>query len=319
MPWNVHYRENFRFTLTMNSPVVIVLSQLGGRYFRGLEGQYRFTLNFGLHSIDNLDGDAYVARSHGKACMKRSVAFDLPELSKGTYCVFIKVRADRLTGLDSVERVVEDMCREKGSNEKFSQVGMLYNIAHAKGAKHMESQMKMRMDEEWKKKAREERLVRRIHRIRKQEEKSLQQMIPNTAAKTKIPTGIPTPGGIRTSSTSKQADAIMAKPSTTASLRSTAALQRSENASEQVSAQGESEPIPTVDTAPLQPAPNALLQRPSISILYEGHEDSSPLPSSPLLADSEDDSSSASDYQRAKLHYLSYGPPTGDDENDVDP
>ena len=27
VPWNANYRENFRFTLTMNSPAVIVLSQ----------------------------------------------------------------------------------------------------------------------------------------------------------------------------------------------------------------------------------------------------------------------------------------------------
>jgi hypothetical protein len=313
VPWNVIYREKFRFTLNQDSAVVIVLSQLDDRYFRGLEGQYRFTLNFRLHSQDKLEPEAYVARSHGKALMKRSVAVDLPELKKDTYCVFVKVLAERDTGEDPVEKVVEDICREKKHNEKFSQVGMSYNIAHAKGAEHMKAQMKVQMNEEEKRqKARYERKTRRNRRY---EEKGQQNAIPTVAVNMEIPIRSAADEG--TTSTSKQVAAVSTKPTTTASPSRPFILQRSESGTEQAAAQTKpNQPTTTADTTSAQyTLATASLPPPSAAKPFL----ESPTPSSPILTDSEDDSSSDSDYQRTKLRALSYDPPPGDDNNDVDP
>ena len=52
VPWTFEYSETkFAFSLARAGPVVLVLSQLDDRYFRGLEGQYRFQLSFRLHLL----------------------------------------------------------------------------------------------------------------------------------------------------------------------------------------------------------------------------------------------------------------------------
>ena len=53
VPWSVDYHDTkFSFTLEKRAPVVIVLSQLDGRYFCGLEGQYSFELSFRVHKAE---------------------------------------------------------------------------------------------------------------------------------------------------------------------------------------------------------------------------------------------------------------------------
>ena len=317
MPWNANYRENFRFTLTKASSVVIVLSQLDGRYFRGLEGQYRFTLNFRLHSIEDLDdGDAYVARSHGKACMKRSVSVDLPELPEGTYCVFVKVSAVRISDFSSVEKIVEEVCRDKENNEKFSQVGMSYNMAHAKDAGLMEAQMRMRVKEEWKKrKAREERHMRRSRKIAERR----QQQSPRLATEMKMPAAAPKTGGIRTPSVSLKAETIITKPGTTPSSSHILPLQRYQTVSDHSSSQSRANTRASIHTTDTQHATNPSTSRSSTPQMPLREDSDTSLPLS-MSGDSSDDSSSDSDYQRYKLRVLSYDhPPPGDADNEVEP
>lgn len=157
VPWSASYHETFQFTFkkppSSDSHVIIVLSQLDNRYFRGLEGQYVFKLNFRLHSSDNLGGDDYIARSHGNSVMFRSVVAELPDLQDGTYSVVVKVVAERNQQTPSVEEVVETMCRDTTNryHEKFSQVGLSYNVAHSKGAGIMEAQIQKRKGEERRK------------------------------------------------------------------------------------------------------------------------------------------------------------------------
>lgn len=63
VPWTLDYHDTkFAFSLLKRGPVVIVCSQLDERYFKGLEGQYRFELSFRLHKSGEED---YVVRSQG--------------------------------------------------------------------------------------------------------------------------------------------------------------------------------------------------------------------------------------------------------------
>jgi hypothetical protein len=167
VPWSASYHETFQFTFkkppSSDSHVVVVLSQLDDRYFRGLEGQYFFKLNFRLHSSDNLGGDDYIARSHGNSVMFRSVVAELPDMQDGTYSVVVKVVAERNQKAPSVADVVEKMCSDNTDryHEKFSQVGLSYDVAHSKGAGIMEAQIQKRKREEkrkaWKKRHEEQK------------------------------------------------------------------------------------------------------------------------------------------------------------------
>jgi hypothetical protein len=123
---------------------------LDDRYFKGLEGQYDFKLYFRLHFSDRLGGDDYIARSHGNCVMFRSVVAELPILEEGTYSVVVNVAAERKTDVPSVEKMVQEMCRDSTDSYhgKFSQVGFSYNVAHLKGASVVEAQMKKRKGEE---------------------------------------------------------------------------------------------------------------------------------------------------------------------------
>lgn len=52
VPWaEAHLRTRFTFTLKSPCEVIIVLSQLDTRYFKGLEGKYGFSLDFIVHVI----------------------------------------------------------------------------------------------------------------------------------------------------------------------------------------------------------------------------------------------------------------------------
>ena len=68
-----------------------MLQQLDDRFFRGLEGQYDFHLQFRLHKEDE---DEYIVRSNPAYYMKRSVSTEL-ELEAGQYTVLVKITAKR--------------------------------------------------------------------------------------------------------------------------------------------------------------------------------------------------------------------------------
>ena len=128
VPWSADYNDTkFSVTLTKRSPIVIVLSQLDDRYFKGLEGQYTFQLHFRL---DKDGEDDYIVRSHGNYSMHRSVSTDL-ELDPGTYSVLMKVTAKRYQTFPIPEDIIRS--NVKFRQNKLIQVGLSYDLAHAKG------------------------------------------------------------------------------------------------------------------------------------------------------------------------------------------
>lgn len=149
VPWSADYNDTmYSVTVTQPGPVVIVLSQLDSRYFRGLEGQYTFQLHFRLQK----DGDdSFVIRSHSNYSMSRSVSTDI-ELEPGTYSVLMKITAKRYTGDLTPDQIIRTSCMERP--EKLIQVGLSYDLAHAKGQiKETEKEKAVREKREQKKKA----------------------------------------------------------------------------------------------------------------------------------------------------------------------
>lgn len=160
VPWKAEFEQKFRIVLKKESPVVLVLSQLDDRYFDGLQGQYNFRLQFRLHEVDSLGEEDYIVRSHGNYLMERSVVTELKSLPAGTYSVFIMIVADRDLDQSTVEDVVKEHCRRKIDNDKLAQVGTSYDLAHSKGALHMDSRAVARKTKD-KLKARESRIAAR--------------------------------------------------------------------------------------------------------------------------------------------------------------
>jgi hypothetical protein len=107
---------------------VIVLAQLDSDYFKGLEGSYNFDLQFRIETEDDDDND-YIVRSHQNYVMVRSVSTDI-ELDAGTYSIFMKI-----TATPNLNEKLEELLPEfaKDRREKLAQVGMSYDLAHAKG------------------------------------------------------------------------------------------------------------------------------------------------------------------------------------------
>ncbi|TGO61118.1 hypothetical protein BOTNAR_0134g00170 [Botryotinia narcissicola] len=191
VPWTVNYHDTkFSFTLDNAAPVMIVLSQLDGRYFCGLEGQYRFELSFRIHKAGEED---YIVRSHGNYWMRRSVTAEL-ELPAGEYDVLMKVKAFKDGGSLPVEDVVRNNAKRR--RDKLSRIGLSYDIAHAKGVvretpeekkarKEAEEKRKDKARKEIKKRLKKEK-KKRVHNDNKEKRKLQEQKIKRMAkAKTK--------------------------------------------------------------------------------------------------------------------------------------
>ncbi|KXH59450.1 calpain family cysteine protease [Colletotrichum salicis] len=128
VPWTLDYHETyFAFTISKSGPVVIVLAQLDDRYFRGLEGQYRFDLQFRLHKAGQED---YVVRSQASYRMNRSVNVEL-DLQAGSYEVLVKLDAVRNDGVLPIDQVIRN--NAKNRREKLIRIGLAYDLAHSKG------------------------------------------------------------------------------------------------------------------------------------------------------------------------------------------
>ncbi|KAK9646910.1 hypothetical protein HCH54_005638 [Aspergillus fumigatus] len=147
VPWSADYHSTkFRMDVTAAGPVVIVLSQLDTRYFRGLDGEYDFELKFRVQK----DGEEeYIVRSHSNYLINRSVSAEV-NLDPGRYHVLVKVTAYRRDNVESTEEVVSRLAPIK--REKLVQIGLSYDLAHAKG---------LVVETEQEKQAREERELRR--------------------------------------------------------------------------------------------------------------------------------------------------------------
>lgn len=129
--WSAEYHSTkFSLTLEEKAPVVIVLAQLDDTYFGGLEGGYGFDLQFRLESDDKEDQDDYIVRSNGNYAMARSVSTDI-ELEAGTYSVLMRITATRHTDREHVEDVLPVYAATR--REKLIQMGLSYDLAHAKG------------------------------------------------------------------------------------------------------------------------------------------------------------------------------------------
>ncbi|KAF5691749.1 calpain [Fusarium globosum] len=151
VPWKAAYHEKFHIKLTQHSPLVLVLSQLDGRYFKGLHGQYSFRLHFRLHYEDSPNVEDYIVRSHGNYLMERSVSVELRDLPAGNYVVYLKVTGERDSNAQSVEQVVKREAADRTENEKLAQVGYAYDLAHSKAWDHMDKVTKLRQKKDQKK------------------------------------------------------------------------------------------------------------------------------------------------------------------------
>ncbi|KAK4033226.1 hypothetical protein C8A01DRAFT_50149 [Parachaetomium inaequale] len=125
--WAFEYHDTkFSFTLAKPGPVVIVLSQLDDRYFRGLQGEYVFGLGFRVHKAGE---DDYLVRNRTTYAMTRSCNVEL-ELEAGEYTVLIRIDAERVDGTLPAEDVVR--LNAKKRREKLLRIGLAYDLAHSK-------------------------------------------------------------------------------------------------------------------------------------------------------------------------------------------
>ncbi|KAJ3496578.1 hypothetical protein NLG97_g2549 [Lecanicillium saksenae] len=128
VPWVQEYNETyFTFTTDQSGPVVIVVSQLDERYFRGLEGQYWFQLSFRVHKAGHA---GYIVRSETAHRMRRSANVEL-DLEAGAYEVYVKIKAWRDDDVMPVDATIRYYAKNK--RDKVSRIGKAYDLAHSRG------------------------------------------------------------------------------------------------------------------------------------------------------------------------------------------
>ncbi|KAI6373265.1 hypothetical protein MCOR25_003472 [Pyricularia grisea] len=128
--WVTGYSQSkFSLEIKQGGLVVITLAQLDDRYFRGLEGQYDFSLHFVLQEQGAKSGDHICRVRAGIYNGNRSVSCEV-ELEAGCYEVIPKITATRDTNKDMVEDIVKE--RAQSNPQKLRQIGMQYDLAHAK-------------------------------------------------------------------------------------------------------------------------------------------------------------------------------------------
>ncbi|ETS80742.1 hypothetical protein PFICI_08271 [Pestalotiopsis fici W106-1] len=110
--------------------VVIVLTQLDDRYFLGFEGDYDFELHFLLQEVDAQASEHICRVRPVKMWRPRAVSCEV-HLEPGTYEVLPKITAKRHGRSKPIEDVVKEY--SETNPQKLRQVGMQYDLAHAKG------------------------------------------------------------------------------------------------------------------------------------------------------------------------------------------
>ncbi|CAF3479043.1 unnamed protein product [Fusarium graminearum] len=127
--WLTGYlKKKFVIEVEEEGMVAIVLSQLDDRYFTDLKGQYEFTLSFLIKSSDGKNTICAVRPVH--QFDRRSINCEV-ELEPGTYEVIPKIMAERLVWRPRVEKMVKRAADE--NPKKLRQLGLQYDLAHAKG------------------------------------------------------------------------------------------------------------------------------------------------------------------------------------------
>ncbi|OJJ45435.1 hypothetical protein ASPZODRAFT_2109961 [Penicilliopsis zonata CBS 506.65] len=186
VPWSTAYHST-KFVIDMNQqgPVVIVLSQLEKRYFKGLGSEYDFVIQFRVQKEGEED---YIVRSQTSYLMSRSVNVEI-DLEPGRYYVLMKVTAYRNNGAVSTDEAVSRYASTK--REKLVQIGLSYDLAHAKGlAPETEQEEMERKDRDRRHRVIERRKLReetleRLQRawIRKQKRAAREQRAEERQAK----------------------------------------------------------------------------------------------------------------------------------------
>ncbi|KAK4989999.1 hypothetical protein LTR66_006908 [Elasticomyces elasticus] len=201
IPWSVDYHDTKFSILLKGEPgvkknVVIVLSQLDDRYFRGLQGQYEFKLQFRLHREGEED---YIVRSPGNYYMRRSVSTEV-DLEPGAYSVLLKIVATRYDNTTPTEEVIRNTCRDR--RDKLLSIGLSYDLAHAKG-QFKESEKEKREREAAEKKAKRKMDAKAAHAARRQQrlkqklrQKRRQSKVEEKRLRAKIE-GLVTPGSMQ--------------------------------------------------------------------------------------------------------------------------
>lgn len=159
--WVTGYLQSkFVLEIKTGGLVVITLAQLDYRYFEGLEGQYEFSLNFVLQKDGDEPGEHICRVRAGIYNGDRSVSCEV-DLEAGRYEVIPNITATRDTDKDMVEDIVK--ARAQSNPQKLRQIGMQYDLAHAKVGiadedlvLHTKSEKKKAEEEKKKKKEIEE-------------------------------------------------------------------------------------------------------------------------------------------------------------------
>lgn len=139
--------------------------QLDSRYFKGLAGEYDFALKFRVQKDGEED---YLVRSQSRHLLKRSANTEII-LKPGRYYVLMKITAYRHPGVGSTEETFSRLASTR--REKLVQIGLSYDLAHAKGrVTETEREAKARKNNEKRRKAleREKRRDETKRRLQKE-------------------------------------------------------------------------------------------------------------------------------------------------------
>ncbi|KAK3344849.1 hypothetical protein B0H65DRAFT_508665 [Neurospora tetraspora] len=193
--WIAGYlNKKFVIEIKKEGTVVIVLSQLDERYFQGLEGQYRFILHFVLQDKDGKEQLCRVRPTLDWS--SRSVSCEL-DLEPGRYEVLPKITVQRDTSQRMVEDVVTRWAEENPT--KLRQIGMQYDLAHAKGGVHDEDEIITQRKEKMKKKEERKKAKAKAMREKERREKRKQKQV-------QITINMPEGSTVATSGTGTEAD-----------------------------------------------------------------------------------------------------------------
>ncbi|KAM0330936.1 hypothetical protein ACHAQA_003893 [Verticillium albo-atrum] len=132
--WVTGYlRTKFVLEVKKAGLVVLVLAQLDERYFKGFSGGYYFELHFTLQEAGtgkDGQGEQLCRVRPAHKMENRSVSCEV-ELEAGRYEVLPKITATREDDAQSVGDIVKKYA--EANPQKLRQVGMQYDLAHAKG------------------------------------------------------------------------------------------------------------------------------------------------------------------------------------------
>ncbi|KAK7965280.1 hypothetical protein PG988_010284 [Apiospora saccharicola] len=156
--WITGYLQTkFEITVGKDGVVVIVLTQLDDRYFKGFEGEYYFELHFLLQEIGAAPGERLCRVRPVHKWENRSVSCEV-ELEAGKrYEVLPKITTTHNNNPHT--KPPQDVVREYAEKnpQKLRQVGMSYDLAHAKGGVPDEDELMEKKRAELKKKKEEKK------------------------------------------------------------------------------------------------------------------------------------------------------------------